>query len=225
MSETFYFPDGSDTTDPEEFIKFYSRVYCYQNQNLKLETKTIPGLLYGKNGLNAQDLITILKWKTGAKRHEGTKVKARHNIDVAKLMRGLTELPRLKESEYTDEKLVIDKLADFMEPAGMGAVYAITLLFFLSNGHYPIYDKYAHAALIAITKGHTFDKSVKQSELDKKFRSSSAQTAFKSYQDDYIRRLEEIPDFKKDYQKKREIDMALWAYGHLFYKDDSNSKK
>lgn len=93
-------------------------------------------------------------------------------------------------------------------PKNVGAVYIINLLFFLSKGKYPIYDKFAHLALKALNLevppcysfvGGAPDKG----EIKK----------VKSMYMDYVMLIDSLIGFEA-YDKDRKWDRALWAYGH-----------
>ena len=107
------------------------------------------------------------------------------------------------------------------EAAPMSCTSSITLLFFLSKGHYPIYDKYAHIALKVILERMDYKEVVTDKALNCEFHNGT-----KKYLDDYktyIEKLESI--FGKEYATDRRIDQALWAYGHLFSDTKINRKK
>lgn len=104
---------------------------------------------------------------------------------------------------------------------GIGSVYLITLLYFISNyqhpGVCPIYDRFAMRALSAITNDTTINNTVECGELpDKSCKKCSQIVAEKMKK--YVCLLETI--FGDEYKCNRDIDRALWVYGHLF-KDSS----
>lgn len=88
----------------------------------------------------------------------------------------------------------------------LGAVYMITLIFFLSKGKYPIYDKFAHKAALAIDSDENpADVSVKPAP-DK----AAVNKVLELYED-YRCLLNRV--FNKC-ELSREEDQALWVYGH-----------
>lgn len=135
------------------------------------------------------------------------------------------------------------------EGTKIGIVYAITLLFFVTNGAYPIYDRYAHVGLKSVADGgNPTDEQSKITEsyyCSKMFHSpgrnkdgditgTAIDKAWKEYMG-YKRLLMGKDAFGDVYGKgaseRRKVDRALWAYGHLFYvpyekekKDGSNNK-
>lgn len=88
----------------------------------------------------------------------------------------------------------------------LGAVYMITLIFFLSKGKYPIYDKFAHKAVKAIC----FDKNPLDISVDPAPDKSEVNKVLAMY-DEYCGLLTKT--FKKR-DLSREQDQALWVYGH-----------
>lgn len=102
---------------------------------------------------------------------------------------------------------------------GFGFVYAVTLLYFFSGGKYPIYDRYAHIALMKIVESNdSADFSgiasvITDNEVEDDLKA-------KGYKDSYVTYLENI--FGDKYKSCRDIDRALWAYGHLFNNTKTN---
>ena len=108
---------------------------------------------------------------------------------------------------------------------GIGAVYLITLLYFVTNHQYPgkcpIYDRFAMRALLAIKSNKKIGDDVKCGELsDKNIKNFPKLVGEKMKQ--YIGLIDDI--FGEEYNTNRDIDRALWVYGHLF-KDSTNFKK
>ena len=89
---------------------------------------------------------------------------------------------------------------------------------FMSGGYYPIYDKYAFVALNAIHDGISPADSLydplKYTEPPAKSIKDFGKRVFEEKYQGYIDKLNKI--FGDEYKKKRDIDRALWAYGHEF---------
>ena len=109
---------------------------------------------------------------------------------------------------------------------GIGAVYLLTLLYFATNarrpGVFPIYDRFAMRALKAIKEGKkpgdSFKADIKlPDKLDSKFAEK-----LENIMQKYIGLIEEIFGIKK-YSENRDIDRALWVYGHLFKESDAKN--
>lgn len=219
----FYYPDGSKICDKEGFIDFYSKVYYIQNLNKKRED-AIESILRSPV-LKPDDIVAILKWKVGDK-----------NVDDPEVIRGQfttivpTEISNdlsgnKKEtlSKYESNVKLLEKLMSYEK---IGPVYAITLLFFLTCGEYPIYDQYAHYALLAICEEkYDFTSTIEKKVKDLEFHADSAkpEQVYSEYQMNYIARLKKV--FGEDYKVDRRIDQALWAYGHLFNDNKTNQSK
>lgn len=124
----------------------------------------------------------------------------------------------------------------------IGAVYLITLLYFLTNGRWPIYDKFAYIALRGIKEGmNPFGKK----EIEFRDRMPSKDKNFPDRFIDNMKNLLNITEEKRNqyteyvdwikafelayqnedgfcsYIQSRDIDRALWAYGH-YYKLTNN---
>jgi hypothetical protein len=98
---------------------------------------------------------------------------------------------------------------------GFGYVYLLTLQFFITHGRFPIYDKFAQVAALAIDRGLMPDSPpkshVKYTEL----------TKWSDYQV-YVNLLGRIRNACPQQAPNspmfisRDLDRALWVYGHFF---------
>lgn len=104
-----------------------------------------------------------------------------------------------------------------ISPKGIGTVYLITLLFFLSKGLLPIYDRFASAALSALESGIKPGNEVEvvtppSKELVMKVK--------KELYDPFIAKMNSntYANYNKctNIEERRRIDQALWVYGHYF---------
>lgn len=87
----------------------------------------------------------------------------------------------------------------------LGSVYLLAILFFLSGGQYPVYDKYAHTAVKALY----FEKEPKDifvGEAEQK-----KDDRIKGMYDEYCWFLEQVFG---THTITRNVDRALWVYGH-----------
>lgn len=81
---------------------------------------------------------------------------------------------------------------------------------------YPIYDRFAHVSLNMITSKADPCTKVYARDLIKEFDSSKKiADVFEQYQNNYVCKLRRV--FKDTYKTDRNIDRALWSYGHIFY--------
>lgn len=214
---TFFSPHGFKLSK-DQFISLYSEIYFYKNRNLALEKK-MEKLLYCSS-LSRNDIFEILCWKTGPANTDiqARTIKTQYNTIQTTPVENLLEgkKPQICEPEkaeaYFKEISKID---------GIGSVYAITLLHFASCGEWPIYDKFAHLALLAIDQGREFPSIITDSELGKSFHSNAKRTF-----DDYLQYRKLLHTYFGDaYRKDRSIDRALWAYGHLFNENKENKNR
>lgn len=221
----FYYPDGQIIQDEHQksakeiFIEFYSKIYWYLCNDWQLENRIKGILRLGCHDKN--DLVDIFKWKTGAMSadYENGIVSTRWNsVDINEIF----EI--IKNVDGICDKSLPVLLTDLMSCQGYGAVYALTVVFFVSKGQYPIYDKYAHIALIMINSQKNFNSIITDTDRKKEFNYDSldGQTVY----DDYINYKESLTDvFGEIWMKNRAVDQALWTYGHLFSDNCKNRKR
>lgn len=127
-------------------------------------------------------------------------------------------------------KNFFDEINDFKKSKekdifqGIGIVYSLTLLYFISQGRIPIYDKFVHIALKAIHMGKkpTDDVVYYSAPVNKKTNTAIA------LMEEYMWLIENtvgnelllrkcIKNTKEDdIERIRKVDRALWVYGHLF---------
>ena len=226
----FYDPNENQL-NIEEFINTYSQQY-------KFDDRYIEFIL--QNGIQSRDdIIKILCWKIGGRQVDDYSVK-NHNYTIT-INDQFVEFV-INSSVVTDDDAV-EALKTIMEVPNIGFTYAVTLLYFMSKGQYPIYDKFAHIALLVIDSGSSFDCIIKDSELQGKGRGKNRKVeipsnidktaddknekikfAFDKYKEHYIGRINRI--FNMNYGKEmisdRTVDRALWVYGHLFNDKQTN---
>lgn len=113
---------------------------------------------------------------------------------------------------------------------GIGPVYLITFLFFITQGEYPIYDRFAMAALLSfelncdkfnLIPDHTRMKIGYLPDKNSKAISNLLSDDNNIYAE-YLKLLNKYfgddwkADKKKTLEEVRNIDRALWVYGHYF---------
>lgn len=214
----FYTPDGKEI-GKETFISFYSQVYYYLNRDLNFE-REIENILYSDT-LNDKNIMDILCWKIGAtskNEDDQTVTNQWRTIEVHELI----EKIKGEKQKNCDVKEMLKQLIEF---DGIGSVYAITLLYFITKGEYPIYDRFAHIALKQIESGASFDNIIQDAALRQEFHANSTkiETLYDDYQKCYIHRLTKI--FGEEFKTNRDIDRALWVYGHLFSDTKTNRQR
>lgn len=229
----FYDVNGNEL-EREEFKKTY-------NQEYKFEEQDIESVL--QNGIQSkEDIMKILCWKIGGKQIDNYSVQNyNHTITVNDQL-----IDFIINSNVTSDNDAVEALQTIMEVENIGFTYAITLLYFMSKGQYPIYDKFAHIALIMIDSDSPFDRIIKDSELlgtgrgkkrkveipsviDKTAsdKNEKIKFAFDKYKENYIDRINR--NFNINYGKEkisdRTVDRALWVYGHLFNDNKKNQNR
>lgn len=240
----FYWPNGEDFENINEFIQYYNNSYYLQNdrvikrvpQNSKYVEKEIEYIL--ENGIRKkEDIEKIIAWKIGSIKHAESEKEHKfvYYNDKPNMNRYKREIPleplftyiledisALEKQAKEHPQKVLKNLLGF---DGIGPVYAITILYFLSRKMYPIYDQYAHFALKAIADNTGFtDKLITNAALNQKVvLCNDSEVLFSTYQEHYLNLLKEI--FGKDRYNDRDVDRALWVYGHLFKNTKTNQKR
>ncbi len=213
-------------------------------QSRKWIEKDIEKLLYEKEKYEPADAVHILAWKMGRIDHKKSAIeniylftggdswsdkeeyKAKNRSGEFDVQYIIDNVQKTQDNYPTKEKFVdwikndsfeaLKCLSKDFGVKGIGSVYIITLLFFLSGGEFPIYDEFAMRALLAIDLGKKPGEEVKSYNLpDKGTRGFYSLIENKdSVYNKYINLLEKY--FGDEYKTRREIDQALWVYGHYF---------
>lgn len=185
------------------------------------------------SGLRQDELTLIVAWKIGAIDHKASefqkdivykkkfdetfefpdpykrtmKIKAKKIIDYCK--ENFDHLIKLgdeaKNSEVKAEELFNILKHNVGEKNRFGFVKLLALLYFFTQRNWPIYDQFAHKAVNAImsdTKPHEPTNYVPFND-------------FSEYREKYVKKIKNI--FEKQ-NIERNIDRALWVYGHFFKK-------
>lgn len=174
------------------------------------------------------------------------KLKKLNKKRFEKLQENSEEIEKeIKETEddiRKKQQKILDKLTeDSLD--GIGSVYLVTFMYFITQGDMPIYDIFAMMALDAIypsdehdalsfgsSHSQTLGAYIKPRDLPQK-NQAGFENLFsdngrynKTYQI-YIKKLKRfVEDYNKalpegqkvTYEKCRDIDRALWVYGHFF---------
>ncbi len=207
----FFLPDNQNPCgDMNKFVEYYSIGYDNQFAKDKLEIR-IEGLLKSDRKLNDDDVENILCWKTGRACINLCKIDLEEVCKIAtKMERGAPENPFFKSEE--EQKRYLEFIDEVSDCQGIGIIYAIAILYFISNGKYPIYDCFTQNAMTALKCGCRLGEVVPASGIGM----SDKKNSLKTY-NQYCVDLESI--FGDDYIR-REVDKALWIYGHLFNKNE-----
>lgn len=234
----FYTLDNTELSK-NDFIKTYSKSYFLNTQ--RLVPKTSQNSVFAenemalllKNGIKTDaDVMHILAWKIGKINHKDTDKKQKFeyhkdwqfaeqlnvkrygkHFDVKEFINYITSnIDFLEKTAKNDPQEVLN-LLNKNSPAGIGTVYLITLLYFISKGTYPIYDRFAMKAIDAILNEVTPGNPINYKELPGKNNKQFGKIMDDNMRE-YICKLEKV--FGTEYQIDRDIDRALWVYGHLF---------
>ena len=242
-------------------MKYYSD--CYYIQTSQWVEKQIDKLLK-KDHLTEEELFNILAWKTNRLNHQkseftksfvytessdknskGWTFDEKSETAIAVTRRTIDDLyPFLKyiskELDTGEDSDTLLKNLKEKSPDGIGTVYLITFLYFITSGEEPIYDVFAMAALDAIypddLKAESLELGsyVKMRELPPKKDNAFLnllnaekigrnKSKYIIYKEKLNRFMEEINEEREKngedpikYKECRDIDRALWGYGHLF---------
>lgn len=243
----YYLPDGTEIT-AKEFVNRYSEDYFLKEigkkglvpdlyRNSEYIEKEIEKILH--EGIkDERDVARIIAWKIAKIRHRESEENQEFryasdwvNAEQLSVTRYSKPFPLEKIAHNITnnieklEKLAVEDPQGLLnainkpEYKGMGSVYLVTLLYFLSKGEYPIYDQFAMMSLTAIISGASpilgekVAVDVKFKELPTKD-STKFSEIMKNEMAQYIKMLNDI--FGDEWKTNRKIDQALWVYGHLF---------
>lgn len=218
-----YYPDGERAIDDAwTFVAFYSQVYFFAAGNNTLERK-MDKLLHAEE-LTRDDIADILVWKTGGHLNQDAGViSCGYNTKIR-----VTEVAKLFDGKKAPHMAVpADTLCGLCKCQGIGFTYAMALMYFLSCGNIPIYDRFAHLALAAIQEGRRPGEIIPEGRLvlSPTIRNKDdAQKALDLYRKKFALLLtgNNLHEPLLGIPYSRDADRALWAYGHLFNKTKRN---
>lgn len=229
----------------DEFIEMYNKSYFRSTervvkgvtQNSKVAEDEIERIL--NEGIKTtNDVVNILAWKIGKIKHRETDENRKITFSKDWEYPYQFSIRRYgKEWKGIDEfvKYIVDNIADLQSlskicpqgvlnklqeqaPTGIGTVYLITLLYFISQGNYPIYDRFAYIALQGIKSGaEPFATKMEQITLPGK-NSKKFKSVYEDYIEPYMQDISLVfgSDYNSSIEEYRNIDRALWVYGHAF---------
>ena len=216
-----------------------NRVVYGVTQSCRYVEDEIDSIL--ETGINNKiDIMHILAWKIGRVKHSETNkhwnnekkwyyYKGCENTEEGFIQtsRGkeincnnfanfiLYNLPKFEKDVIENRpQEILNALRD-NSPEGIGTIYLITLLYFISKGKYPIYDRFADLAIQAIIQ-----KEKPGTKLNHKEPVTKGDNKFDTIYIDTIKpfskRIEKAFHSYDKYLKNRDLDRALWVYGHCF---------
>lgn len=249
---TYYYPDGNPISNFKAFVEFYDKLYFYLNPDRKLEKRMDDilrdGISTNDDEKGGNDVVDIFRWKIGATDYCYNPLKVYNQYHPkANSQKGKEENPLLLDGVWKivketggridgdRTKEIFCRIRNASDCTGIGATYALTVIYFLTGGKYPIYDRFAYIALTKIRNSESedlFDGSgflkgelFQKDEFTKCIASGKKpETIFDAYVENYKAPLEAwLKENNAEYS--RTVDRALWTYGHLFNENIGNEKR
>jgi hypothetical protein len=233
-----FFDERRNQIPCQQWLKVYEPYYFLggpkrgrtinaRNQSSRLVEDGVCSLLSRPGVLSADDLMRIMAWKIGLIDHRGSEkartilykqnwpvtLTARLQFRTLDFSASLPALARsmpaiLNELRRNNPQYLFDMTPQL---PGFGYVFILTVLFFVSQGAFPIHDKYAHVAAIAIHEGLPPGSMVRYRAIQK----------WRDYEG-YVKLLEGVSEAcpkgpgQPPMLVSRPLDRALWVYGHFF---------
>ena len=224
----YFDPKGHSITSAQ-FVEFYNDCYYLNNSDT---VETVIETLLKADTLSPDDVMLILRWKLGRIDHKESQRQGKpikRNADNAFITYDghgrETDVKELccyvsKNLGYlrslNSKQQVLNKLVDDCNTQNIGTVYLITPLYFITKMEYPIYDRFAAIAIEAITEGKKPGEELHYKELPQK-NEKSFRSLIDNESSQYQRYINQLyAQFEEGYKQTRDIDRALWVYGHLF---------
>lgn len=247
MDKAFYDVRTGKPISAEDFISLYNdsyfiggeRIINGVRQSSRAAEEEIEKIL--KDGIKSHnDVINLLAWKIGKIKHPESEEygKIVFSKDWEKAYDGVIyrygvkwngvnkfadyiadNFDNLNKLSEENPQAVLNDLKE-NSPNGIGTVYLITLLYFISKGRYPIYDRFAE---LALRGGNPESDTLNEITLPDK-NSKKFVDVYEEYVKPYSEKISGI--FGVDYkniEEYRNIDRALWVYGHAFKTKASHS--
>ncbi len=210
MPYTMYLPNCSKTTDTERFIKVYSEKYFMDYpKNTESKENEIIRITQEGRAIKPDDVITLMRWKTGDYKTKNAIVDCygkRISLEIGE------KVVKAINSAICQDAMDIYKTLLDQNMYGLGTVYLLTLVWAISGMKHPIYDKFAKVAITSICNGvkpnvHVYKNPPDKTQVDD----------IKDMYNAYQKQLSDV--FGEEWRSRREIDQALWVYGHQKFKN------
>jgi len=235
---TFFDAQGNQI-QPAQWLNTYERYYFLngprrdgqpRNQTSPFVENRVCALLCQKTPLSRQDLILAMAWKLGLidqslsesrqkieyRQDWATKLIAKSQfriLDFSKSIPYLADnMSKITQVSQVDPRYLYD-LIPLLK--GFGHVYILTVLFFATRGQYPIYDRFAHIAALAIDQGLPLGSCVH-------YREGQKWSDYQQYKNLLVSIARTFPQQPGNVSVliSRPFDRALWVYGHFFQVGD-----
>lgn len=209
LYELYYYSDSED-------IK--SKVTKKRNKTNKYIERKVENIL--RNGLTPSDVIFVIAWSIGAiNRIESSpnqivycdnfdktlKFRTQYGIINAESIVNfcITNCNKLS-ADALDGKWLFEQLYNNRGyKSNFDVVHCLSLVYFFSRGYWPIYNRFAHIAVTAISDNIKPGNSVLCRELN----------SWDDYYQEYAERVKHIFGIRNI---SRRIHRALWVYGHFY---------
>ena len=207
--------DGNRITNKEQFLELYRKEYA--NRNCMDQENRICAILHSEKRLSRNELDEVLCWKTSKRFF--------NRINRSDRYYQICDIDRVKPVNPEEEEIVLTELLKVLygiaeDVKGIGTVYTLNFLFFLSGGYFPIYDQFAMKGLTAIEKG--MDPSIQDIPYIQlpDLKSISCKRwmelllSDKENSGSYRQYMRLLNRYFPEYKEQRQVDQALWVYGH-----------
>lgn len=225
---TFYNTNNQVISQAEWIKKFqpyyylggptYGRRITRRNQGSKFVEEKIEKIM--EKGLSQGDIPLIIAWKIGAIDHRASEdqqaIVYRNNfntefiyqIPARRLINAKNIINYCQENfdNLINNVNVEESFNNLLQSRGegIGQVYCLSLIYFFTQGKWPIYDRYAHIALDAILLNKQPDELIQYRQIN----------SWQNYCEKYVNNVKAVFGSQNI---SRDIDRSLWVYGH-FYK-------
>jgi len=238
-----FFDANGNSIQPQEWLNTYVPFYFLgpnqwggrpRNKTSRYVEDKVCALLRKNAPLSRDDLVSLMAWKIGLIDHRlseqmrkieyvpkdwPTTLTAGSQYGTLDFSKSLpyfaANMPTITTQIGRDPQYLFNlKREQPRKLEGFGYVYLITLQFFITGGRFPIYDKFAHVAALAIDQG---------------LRPTSPPTIYVRHGltnwSDYqaymnllarVKNACPLPAENSGIFISRDLDRALWVYGHFF---------
>ena len=207
-----------------------------RNQSSPFVEDNVCGLLSKTPPLSKDDLVLAMAWKIGGLIDHGSSEVAQKIVYLQDWPTMLSSTGRFRTSDFSTSIPYLARnmaaiartsrgnpqyLLDLPDrrhggfvPArleGFGLVYRLTVLFFITQGMYPIYDRFAHVAAEAICGDLPPGSHVP-------YKAIQGWAEYRHYMKllEQIRKASSTESADSSMFIPRPLDRALWVYGHFF---------
>lgn len=206
-----------------------------------------------KDSIDIEDVFMVLAWKAGqivyeqcaeSEKNDGIvykdswiigksiKIPYQNKVEWGDFCPFAEDIVAIRDGYRKDkndskawEKLLTSSKKYSLASRGIGTVYLLTLLHFITSGNNPIYDRFAMSALVVwrlseLDVSVPIDTVIRGWELPEKESAKATRILTEGKYAEYNELLrvfcEKKFDNPEEWVKNRNVDRALFVYGHLF---------